>query len=395
MPFKLDPELEKYCATENQWNILKAWEKHGSKQKAAEALGIDKRRCAQVLAAVTKRAAQHGYSPDHQMTNSVPFGFSARGVSTLYDLQTGEAKIQWVKSSADQEARDEAVKEAIEAMCDDLPRLPKRKTKPKIDNDELMTVIPMGDPHFGMYSWAAETGENFDLEIARRDLCAAVDYLVSQSPPSKRCVLINLGDFFHCDNMKGQTSQSANNLDVDGRLSKVINIGVAALRQCIESALDRHETVEIINVIGNHDEVLSRALDVIFSNTYENEPRVIVHDQPTHRHYIQHGKVLIGTTHGDRTKDRDLPGIMATEKPVQWGETTHRYYYRGHHHHDTLEMFNGCTVEQFSTLAPNDAWHHAGGYLTGRNMKLIVHHKNYGEVARSVCSIDMLKDMAS
>ena len=100
MPFMLDPELEKYCVTENQWNILTAWEKHGSQKKAAEALGIDKRRCAQVLAAVTKRAAQHGYSPAHQMTNSVPDGFLAKGVSTLYDLQTGEAKIQWVKSSS-------------------------------------------------------------------------------------------------------------------------------------------------------------------------------------------------------------------------------------------------------------------------------------------------------
>ena len=38
------------------------------------------------------------------------------------------------------------------------------------------------------------------------------------------------------------------------------------------------------------------ALSIMLANIYENEPRVVIHDQPTARHYVRHGKVLIGPT---------------------------------------------------------------------------------------------------
>jgi len=134
-------------------------------------------------------------------------------------------------------------------------------------------------------------------------------------------------------------------------------------------------------------------LAIMLSEAFSDEPRVIIHDEPTRRFYLRHGKVLIGVTHGDRTKDRDLPGIMATERSEDWGLTKHRYYYRGHHHHDERLEFNGCIVEQFRTLAAGDAYAVNSGWLSGRDMKLIVHHAEYGEVARTTCSIDLLRDL--
>lgn len=391
MAHAVDPNLERYADSPEQWEKYLAYCKYGSKAEAEKHTEFSASAISRAKLAILRKAATFGYSPDHDMTHEAPEGFGVKGVSTLYGPD-GELKAQWVKTDRDREAQEEAMREAVAAMADELPRIPPRKKTPAT-NDDLIAVIPMGDPHFGMYAWADETGEDFDLDIAKRDLCAAVDYLVSQSPASKKCVIINLGDFFHVDNLKNMTSQSGNVLDVDTRLPKMIQVGVSAIRQAIESALDRHEVVEIINVVGNHDGVLAMALSVMLANIYEKEPRVIVRDEPTPRHYIEHGKVLIGATHGDRTKDRDLPGIMATEMPEAWGRTKFRYFYRGHHHHDTLEMFNGCTVEQFSTLAPNDAWHNAGGYLTGRNMKMLALHKKYGEVARSICSIEMLRGL--
>jgi len=393
MAYALDTNLEQYANSPEQWAKYVAYCRYGGKVHAAKNTDFSPSAIQRAKHAILTAAARHGYSPDHDMTHEAPPGFSLKGTSTLYGPD-GEMKAQWVKTDRDREAQTQAMQEAVEAMAADLPTIKPRKKTPDT-NEDLLSVIPMGDPHFGMYSWADETGEDFDLDIAKRDLCAAVDYLVSQSPASKKCVIINLGDFFHVDNLKNMTSQSGNVLDVDTRLPKMIQVGVSAIRQAIESALDRHEVVEIINVVGNHDGVLAMALSVMLSNIYEREPRVIVRDEPTPRHYVEHGKCLIGTTHGDRTKDRDLPGIMATEMPEAWGRTKFRYFYRGHHHHDTLEMFNGCTVEQFSTLAPNDAWHNAGGYLTGRNMKLIAHHKEYGEVARSICSIEMLRGLSA
>lgn len=374
---------------------MEAVEKHGNGAKAAAALGLDKSTINQAIAAVRAKAAQAGYAPDSDMRHPVPEGFKVKRVSTLRDLQTGEAKVQWQVSEPDKERQLELLREAVEAMCEDLPRLPARPKESLQYNSALLNVVPWGDPHFGLHCWAEEVGEDFDLKIAKRDLCAAVDYLISQAPPAPRCILVNLGDFFHADNLAGVTSRSGNVLDMDTRLPKVIRVGVSAVRQAIESALNRHEVVEVVNAIGNHDDVLSMALSIMLANIYENEPRVIIHDAPTRRHYLLHGKVLIGVTHGDQTKDGDLPGIMATERPEWWGQTRHRYYYRGHHHQDKLNEYAGCKVEQFRTLAAGDAYAVGHGYLSGRDMKLITHHAEYGEVGRATCSIDLLRSLAA
>lgn len=389
----MDPNLRPY-ATDRQWECLLAVEKHGSERNAAKALGIARSVLYRSRKAVEAKAAQHGYAPDHDMSHPTAPGFRVKGTSTLYD-EGGNVRAQWVKTTVDQERQAEMVREAVEAMCEDLPKLPARPKKDLGYNRALMNVVPWGDPHFGLHCWAEEVGEDFDLKIAKRDLCAAVDYLISQAPPAPRCILMNLGDFFHADNLAGVTSRSGNVLDMDTRLPKVIRVGVSAVRQAIESALSRHEIVEVVNAIGNHDDVLSMALSIMLANIYENEPRVVVHDSPTRRHYILHDKVLIGITHGDQTKDSDLPGIMATERPEWWGQTRHRYFYRGHHHQDKVNEYPGCKVEQMRTLAAGDAYAVGHGFLSGRDMKLITHHAEYGEVGRATCSIDLLRSLAA
>ena len=154
---------------------------------------------------------------------------------------------------------------------------------------------------------------------------------------------------------------------------------------------EKHEIVELVNAPGNHDEVFAHFLNVMFRALYENEPRVVIHDAPATRHYLTHGKCLIGVVHGHQTKDRDLPGIMATERPEEWGKTKHRVFFRGHHHHDNRVEYNGCIVEQMRTLAPGDAYAAGGGYLSGRDMKCIVMHSEFGEQMRLTCGIDVLR----
>lgn len=327
------------------------------------------------------------------LVGDVADGFQVKGTSTLYDNK-GEVVLQWVKTKEDKERYLQKINEIVDEFKQDLPRV-KPSPKPKHTAKHLMTVIPFGDPHFGMYAWKEEVGNDFDLDIARRDLCGAVKYLVDQTPPSSRCVIISLGDFFHADNLEGMTARSKNVLDMDTRLPKVIRVGVSAMRQAIETALQKHEKVEIICCIGNHDTVLSMALAILLSHTYEKDKRVIVHDSPTRRHYIRHGKVLVGATHGHETKDPNLPGLMAVERPADWGETEYRYFLRGHHHQNKRLEFNGCLVEQFRTLAPGDAYAVGHGFLSGQDMQAIVFHDQYGEVSRMTCSINLLRDMAN
>lgn len=309
-----------------------------------------------------------------------------KGTSTLYD-ENGKVKLRWVKT--DQKFDAEQARDWIAALAEKVPRARPVKSPVKLDDDTI-TVIPMGDPHIGMYAWADEAGDDFDLNIATSSLCGAVESLVKCTPRSRECLIANLGDFFHADNMQGETLRSRHKLDTDTRWAKVLVAGLKAMRQCIASALLHHEQVTVINAIGNHDDHSSMFLTVALSHIYENEPRINIIDNPTVCHYYRFHKNLFGVHHGDKIKPDKLPLIMATDRPQQWAECPNRYWFLGHIHHDVLREYQGVKVESFRTTAARDAWATSMGYRAGRDMKAIVYHKDFGEIERHVRSVEML-----
>ena len=210
------------------------------------------------------------------------------------------------------------------------------------------------------------------------------------SPACENAVIINLGDWYHADNQEGVTTRSGHSLDMDGRYAKMARVGIKVMRQCIESALNRHKNVRVINVIGNHEDTSSIMLSICLANVYEKEPRVTIDTSPGAFNYVRHGKVLIGCHHGHSCKPDKLPGVMATDKAKDWGETMYRYWYIGHVHHQSLKDYAGVTVESFRTLAAKDAYAHSGGYRATRDMKAIIMHKEYGEVSRKTVNPSML-----
>lgn len=376
-------------ATSIQAKYIDAYIQLKSYRQVAKQFHVNEKTVRDAIKGVKLKAALQGYSPEHDMTKAVPDGFMVKGVSTYYDDE-GKPKGQWVKSSADKVRQQEILKEAIEAMAEDLPKVEPRKGRLEV-NEKLMAVYPIGDLHVGMLSWPEETGDEWDLKLAEEIQCSAMAKLVELSPACEWATIINLGDWFHYDNLEGVTARSGHHLDTDGRYAKMARIGVKIMRQCIESALDKHAKVRVINVIGNHDDTSSMMLSICLANIYEKEPRVIVDTSPSAFQYFRHGKVLVGCHHGHSTKPAALAGVMATDRSKDWGETEYRYWYIGHVHHQSVKDFAGCTVESFRTLAAKDAYSHWGGYRAPRDMKSIILHSEYGEVSRNTMNIGMLR----
>ncbi|HEY9817957.1 MAG TPA: hypothetical protein V6D20_19440, partial [Candidatus Obscuribacterales bacterium] len=307
-----------------------------------------------------------------------------------YD-EDGKPRLQWVKTNQDAERQLELMREAIASLSEDLPRIPPSESIPRNQyNSELMAVYPLGDPHIGVLSWAEETGQDWDLKIAEQKFCAVFARLVKTAPHCNEAVIVNLGDYFHTDNMEGTTSRSGHSLDTDGRFAKMIRVGMKIMRQMIASALEHHNTVRVINATGNHDDTSSQFLSVSLGIMYENEPRVIVDDSPTPFHYVEWGNCMFGVHHGHSCKPVALPGVMAADQPEMWGRTKHRYWYTGHIHHDTKKEFAGVTQESFRTLAAKDAYATWGGYRSGQDSKCIVLHRDHGEVERHTVNLGMV-----
>lgn len=349
-------------------------------------LGITERVYYSRKAAIVRK----GYSPKHDMTREVPDGFLVKGVSTYYN-RDGKPTGQWVKSAIDRERQLELLREACEAMVEDLPRVAPRGTLAGEFLPHLLAVYPIGDAHIGMRAWGEETqGQDWDLTIAERVQCGAMAALVGMAPPAEQALIVNCGDWFHADNMEGTTSRSGHILDVDGRYAKMIRVGIKVMRQCIESALDKHARVRVCNVIGNHDDTGAIWLSIALSHIYAGEPRVQIDTSPAPFMYHEHGKVLIGMHHGHSCKPDRLPGVMATDQAQAWGRTEYRYWYLGHVHHQSVKEYAGVTVESFNTLTAKDAYSAWGGYRAQQNMKCILLHREFGEVGRHTVNPAML-----
>lgn len=339
-------------------------------------------------------AAKHGLTGrgGNNATTSfeLPENHYLKGVSTLYDGE-GNVKAQWVKSNLDHERAEEALLEAIEKVLEQSRGCLPPIAAPQSCDADLLTVIPMGDPHFGLLTWAAEVGANFDLKVAEQLTYDAVDRLAISGPASQTALLLNLGDFFHADNGTNRTPRSGATLDVDGRFDKIAAIGIGAMVRCIRRLLEKHEKVIVRNNRGNHDPHQAGMLTLALQGWFHNEPRVQVETSPSSFYYHRFGKVLIGSTHGDGAKLNDLPLIMATDVPEEWAAAKFRVWHCGHFHHDQLKDHPGVTVETHRTLAANDAWHKHAGYRSARDMKAIIYHKEWGEVTRIRCGIAMIE----
>jgi hypothetical protein len=367
-------------------NILA--EHGGNITRAALALGVPRT----TLQTRLSNAARNGIAPGH-FKNGVAPGY-LMGKVTIQRGADGAVERTWERQSPHSQAALDALAAAVDGILADARGAIEPVAPPTHHDSDLLTLIPMGDPHFGLMTWAQEVGENFDLRIAESMTFAAVDRLCALTPSSETAMLLNLGDYFHADNGTNRTPTSGATLDVDGRFQLIAQVGLRAMARCIRRLLEKHATVIVRNNRGNHDPhqayMLSLAIDALFSE----EPRVEVEMTPASFYYYRFGKTLIGSTHGDGAKLADLPLIMASDVPQDWAAATWRVWHCGHFHHDQTKDHPGCTVETHRTLAANDAWHRHAGYRSARDMKAIIYSREHGEISRIRCGLSMLQAAA-
>jgi len=384
--------MKEYCNSKQQEELVNYLAQGYTPKEAAKHFNREKTHIYRSLRAIKKRMALVGDGGHYVSEKTLPQGFNIKGTSTLYD-EDGNIKIQWVKT--DREATDklQMLQEAVNEIVFEVDGKAKPVIEPEFTTSDYMTVYNIGDAHIGMLAHHSESGDDFDLHIAEQDLVMAMKDLVNASPASDTAVIIDVGDFFHADNQNNETSASKNKLDVDGRWFKVLKCGLMIMVQLVNEALKKHKKVIVKNAIGNHNEHSAIYLSSFLGAWFRNEPRVKIDECPSMFWYYQFGKVLLGATHGHTVKPQDLGDIMAADCEEIWSSTKNRYWYTGHVHHDQVKEFRTYKFESFRTLAAKDAWHAGSGYRSGRDMKCIVHHKDYGEKQRHTVNISMIRDM--
>lgn len=290
----------------------------------------------------------------------------------------------------------QAVEKAASGLWDrmraDAPRIPKvTYRRPK--DPHLLEISPV-DAHFGKLAWRRETGEDYDLSIAEKRFSAVFETLLDRSRHwDIEKVLIPLGnDFLHIDTPLNTTGHGTPQ-DVDGRYPKLIETASMAMVRAIERCR-QVAPVELLWVPGNHDPRTSWHVAQFIWAWFRNTNGVTVDHDSCARKYFAYGPTLLGFTHGDSENHRDLPSIMAGERPKDWAGAKFREWHLGHFHKQKQthyaagDTYNPVVVRVLPSISGCDQWHYKKGYVKGnKGAEAFLYSKKEGMVASFFASI--------
>lgn len=338
---------------------------------------------------VTQESVQQ--KPEHGDAFELPAGHRIKGVSTLVNADGGKI-VEWIKTTEDTAARDLAMRAALDAFKDDLPRA-ESVLAPGNTRADLVNQFTVTDYHFGMMAWGEETGgEDWDLKIAGKLWVDWFSEAVRRSPESHTAILAQLGDLLHFDGMKAITPAHGHILDADSRFSKIVREVIRCMRAAVRMLLEKHEHVHLIFSDANHDEASEIWLREMFAMHFEDEPRVSVDRSPGSYNCFEWGLTSLFYHHGHKKKFKSVDTTWVGRFRELFGRTKFSYGHTGHLHSDEMFTSNtGVKVERHETLASPSTYEANGGYTSGRSAKVITYSKRFGEVGRITLTPEMVR----
>ena len=381
-----------YCKTEKQKEVLRHLSEGNSFRETANILNFSSNGTVSgVYKTVKNYAESQGFYWNSGSTYNINDNQYVKGLSTLYD-ENGNKKLEWIKTSKTYSDEVDKIHSVIEGMkTDELIREKTPLPEKAIHNDpDLLNTYILSDYHLGMMAWGEETGDqDWDLKIAKEKLIKWFKYAISLSPSSQNCVFAQLGDFLHWDGLNAVTPAHGNILDADTRYQKIVRTSIELISEIIQMLLEKYTHVHVLMAEGNHDEASSAWLRELFKFYYSKEPRITVDNSPQCYYGIEHGDVSLFFHHGHKKNINGVAEMFASKFRSLLGRTKYSYAHIGHEHNWEVKETSLMPIERHRTLIPKDSYS-GPRYASERSSSTITYHKDFGEVARQVISIDMI-----
>ncbi|MCU0616085.1 MAG: LuxR C-terminal-related transcriptional regulator [Gemmatimonadaceae bacterium] len=285
-----------------------------------------------------------------------------------------------------------------QALIDDIRRetvAASRNTKPVAaprDTDPYVLRLRLRDMHFGALSWAMETGENFDLNIAKQIALAAVTKLLARANVMNvRGIVIETGDdLLHTDGDAPYTTAGTPQ-DADGRTTKTARVARVVINTIIAQCLEVAEWVEVIWIPGNHDWNSSLILANAIEAKWEENERVKVDIEPSARKYRLYGVTAVQFAHGHGIKPEQLVALFPHEAKDIWAQAIFYESSIGHLHAKARRDINGVYADVAPSSKPTDRWHFLHGYRHRRAIEVAVMHLEEGPVGTFAVNVGELQ----
>lgn len=291
----------------------------------------------------------------------------------------------FVRSNTPAKVLEDVMADSLAEMKRHSPKYPKIVRK-KI-TDPHMLIIDPADVHIGKLALAVETGEEYNVEIAKKRCIEGVEGLIqkAQGFPLDKVVLVVGNDILHFDTPHRKTT-SGTPQDTDGQLHSIYMEGLGLYVSLIERLVSLAD-VDVVYNPSNHDYISGWMLAQTLAAWFRNSKNVSFDVSIRHRKYFRYGDNLIATSHGDGAKHFDMPMLMASEAK-DWSATKFRYIYLHHLHHKKVTKWQsaldtpGVTMQILRSPSAPDGWHDRNGYTQQpRAVEGFIHHKTKGQIA--------------
>lgn len=376
------------------------------KKQAARELGIS----AITLRRSLKEAALRGLMVDPAISEAmgaVNTGLTPALVWAKTKNADGTGYSVLLKPPRGEENLVDQIREAIAGIAADAPHYP---LKPPPEGDHLL-IMDLADVHIGKLCVDSETGYTYNRDVAVHRMVEGAKALLnrSQSYDVGRVLLVIGNDILHVDTPAGTTT-SGTSQDTDGSIFQMFRDALAAIIK-ISEALAEHANVDLIFCPSNHDWLMGWALAQTVAAQTANNSRIKTTEyniSEVHRKYYRFGSNLIGLTHADGAKEKDLHALMTAEARQHISECPHLYWFLHHFHHKirksigalslarekdhigmtlvrsgmTMPEAVNAQIEYVRSPSPPDGWHHRNGYINRQAVEAFVHHPYDGQVSR-------------
>lgn len=273
------------------------------------------------------------------------------------------------------------VKAAREAFKEELtPFLfTQERNVDSLNDDRLMEIAPI-ELHIGKMANKIETGENYDLKIAKKRFFDIFEEIYHKQEIEKcgRCVVIIGSDFFNSES-DNCTSKDKVPQQNDTRYIKLFHEGIKMYVQALLTLRGLFNKVDVMLCAGNHARAMETFLYMALEQRFVNDE--VVHFIENYRltQVYQFGKCAIFYNHGDANLKQTIASIPAEFDEV-WGTHPYRELHLGHLHKEvTVDENGGMITRRIGSPCGTDAWHYSNRFVGAiKKHQIFIWDKNSG-----------------
>jgi len=254
---------------------------------------------------------------------------------------------------------------------------------------EYAAIFSLQDFHLGRLSSPVEVSDATSIEQQVKLLFDCVKDLISQTvgfgKPQKLYMTIG-GDFINSDNSKLTTTNGTPQDSFPSHSGLMLQGGLV-LVGLVDLLRQVFPVIEFVPSPGNHDRDTSVSLYMFISAWFRDCPGIVTNFDLQNvkvRQYRKYGENLLAFMHGDGSKLKQWPIVIANEAREIWGQTKHAILVTGHKHFRISQDLFGMQHIQVPSMASEDRWSMLNGYQSQKCISWVLVDANRGYLAELV-----------